>query len=106
MLRSLSNIARRRALIRSSVTRKICVHGALLAAVLATLLTCARATAQEPVSVAPGVYALMGRGGVVTPENLGRVANVAFVVGPRGVVVVDSGVSLRQGQAIIAAVRQ
>ncbi len=57
-------------------------------------------------SVAPGVYALMGHGEAVAPDNLGRVANVAFVVGPRGVVVIDSGVSARQGRAIIAAIRQ
>ena len=32
-------------------------------------------------------------------------ANSAFVVGPRGVVVVDTGISRREGDAIIAAVR-
>jgi glyoxylase-like metal-dependent hydrolase (beta-lactamase superfamily II) len=50
------------------------------------------------------VYALLGTGGDITAENAGRTANIAFVVGPRGVVVVDSGVSYRQGAAIIAAV--
>ncbi len=64
------------------------------------------ANAQIPVSVAPGVYVLMGQDGEVAPANLGRVANIAFVVGPRGVVVIDSGVSVRHGQAIIAAVRR
>jgi glyoxylase-like metal-dependent hydrolase (beta-lactamase superfamily II) len=58
------------------------------------------------VAVAPGVFVLMGRDGDVSPDNLGRIANIAFVVGPRGVVVVDSGVSFREGEAIIAAVRQ
>jgi glyoxylase-like metal-dependent hydrolase (beta-lactamase superfamily II) len=57
------------------------------------------------VTVASGVYALMGSGGDVTPENSGRTANVAFVVGPRGVVVVDSGISYREGEDIIAAVK-
>ena len=57
-------------------------------------------------AVAPGVFILMGRDGDISPDNLGRIANIAFVVGPRGVVVVDSGVSLRQGETIIAAVRQ
>jgi glyoxylase-like metal-dependent hydrolase (beta-lactamase superfamily II) len=55
--------------------------------------------------VAPGVYALVGSGGEVTPENSGRTANAAFVVGPRGVVVVDTGISYREGEKIISAVR-
>jgi len=58
------------------------------------------------VAVAAGVYALLGTGGDIAPENSGRTANVAFVVGPRGVIVVDSGVSYREGLAIIAAVRR
>lgn len=55
--------------------------------------------------VAAGVYALLGSGGDIAPENDGRTANVAIVVGPRGVVVVDTGVSYREGEDIIAAVR-
>jgi glyoxylase-like metal-dependent hydrolase (beta-lactamase superfamily II) len=54
--------------------------------------------------IASGVYALMGQPGETSPENQGRNANAAFVVGPRGVVVVDSGVSFRHGEEIIAAV--
>ena len=56
--------------------------------------------------VATGVYVLPGQHGEIAPANRGRIANVAFVVGPRGVVVVDTGVSLRQGEEIIAAVRR
>jgi len=55
-------------------------------------------------AVAPGVYALLGQGGEIGWSNAGQVANVAFVVGPRGVVVVDSGASRRQGDEIVAAV--
>ena len=62
------------------------------------------AFAVPPVAVAPGVYALMGQPGGIAPANLGRIVNVAFVVGPRGVVVVESGVSFRHGEEIIAAV--
>lgn len=62
------------------------------------------AATPAPVAVAPGVYALMGQPGEIAPANLGRIANVAFVVGPRGVVVVESGVSFRHGEEIIAAV--
>ena len=57
-----------------------------------------------PVMVAPGVYTMLGSGGEITPANGGRTANVAFVVGPDGVVVVDTGISYREGEAIIAAV--
>jgi glyoxylase-like metal-dependent hydrolase (beta-lactamase superfamily II) len=57
-----------------------------------------------PARVAPGVYALFGSGGEITPENRGRTANVAFVVGPGGVIVVDTGISYREGEEVIAAV--
>ena len=60
--------------------------------------------APVPVEVAHGVFALIGQDGEIAPGNRGRIANIAFIVGPRGVVVVDSGVSFRHGQAIIAAV--
>jgi glyoxylase-like metal-dependent hydrolase (beta-lactamase superfamily II) len=65
----------------------------------------ARAVLPAPVLVAPGIYALLGSGGEIDAENGGRTANVAFVVGPRGVVVVDTGISYREGEEIIAAVR-
>ncbi len=55
--------------------------------------------------VAPGVYAVFGSGGDINPENGGRTANVSFIVGSRGVVVVDTGISYREGEQIIAAVR-
>lgn len=64
----------------------------------------AAATVLSPIEVADGVYVLPAQDAEIAPENLGRVANVAFVVGPRGAVVIDSGVSFRHGEAIIAAV--
>jgi glyoxylase-like metal-dependent hydrolase (beta-lactamase superfamily II) len=66
---------------------------------------CLAAAQPRLVTVAAGVYALLGSGGAVTPENGGRIANVAFVVGPLGVVVVDTGSSYREGEEIIAAIR-
>jgi len=62
------------------------------------------AVQRTPVLVAPGVYALLGSGGEIAPENGGRTANIAFIVGPSGVVVVDTGISYREGEEIIAAV--
>ena len=58
----------------------------------------------EPVQVAAGVYMLQGTAGEAEPGNSGRVGNAGFVVGPQGVVVVDSGTSYRQGQALLQAV--
>lgn len=74
----------------------------ILAAACAIQTT--RAAMPAPVMVAPGVYALLGAGGDVGPANDGRTANAAFVVGPRGVVVFDTGISYREGEQIIAAV--
>ena len=64
------------------------------------------AATPAPVLVAPGIYALMGQPGEIAAANLGRIVNVAFVVGPRGVIVVESGVSFRHGDEIIAAVER
>lgn len=74
-----------------------------LAALFMAMLACVVRAADVEV-IAPGVFALIGRGGVTDADNEGRVANVAFVVGPRGVVVVDSGACARQGEDIIDAV--
>ncbi len=65
----------------------------------------AGAVPPTPIEVASGVYALSGSGGEITRENGGRIANVAFVVGPDGVIVVDTGISYREGEEIIAAVK-
>ena len=58
----------------------------------------------ETVKVADGVYAILGTGGEISRDNGGRTANVAFIVGSRGIAVVDTGASYRQGEEIIAAV--
>lgn len=81
------------------------VCGTAIAVIAACASQSARAANPEIVRVAEGVYALLGSGGEIAPENGGRVANVAFIVGPRGTVVVDTGTSYRQGEDIIAAVR-
>ena len=52
------------------------------------------------------MYALFGSGGEVGLENGGRIANVAFVVGPNGVIVADTGISFEEGEEIIAAVQR
>ncbi|WP_130430682.1 MBL fold metallo-hydrolase [Rivibacter subsaxonicus] len=54
--------------------------------------------------IAPGVYMLAGSGGEVEPANRGRIGNAGFIVGPQGVVAIDSGTSYRHGQALLAAI--
>jgi glyoxylase-like metal-dependent hydrolase (beta-lactamase superfamily II) len=100
-----SNVAHRPARDNRLVTSSSAAALARIAWLL-LFLACASAQASAPLAVAPGVFALMGRSGEIAPDNLGRIANSAFIVGPRGVVVDDSCVSLRQGEAIIAAVRR
>ena len=47
---------------------------------------------------------LRGSGGEAAPENLGRTGNAGFIVGPAGVLVIDTGVSYRHGQALLAEI--
>lgn len=56
-------------------------------------------------SVAPGVYMLQGSGGAADEVNLGRIGNAGFIVGPGGVIAVDTGTSRAHGLAILAAIR-
>jgi glyoxylase-like metal-dependent hydrolase (beta-lactamase superfamily II) len=77
--------------------------------VLAVLAGLAPSAAQghdlAPVRIAANVYAVPGDAGTVSTHNRGRVANAGFIVGPSGVIVIDTGVSYRHGQQIIRAVR-
>lgn len=60
----------------------------------------------QPVKIAPGVYAMLGSGEAVAPRNHGIVANNGFIVGKRGVVVIDTGASYRYGRAMIESIRR
>lgn len=57
-------------------------------------------------AVAEGVYLLPGRGGEIDPANRGRTGHAGFIVGPHGVLAIDSGVSARHGAALLAAIRR
>jgi quinoprotein relay system zinc metallohydrolase 1 len=59
-----------------------------------------------PQQVAPDVYAFIGAQEEITPANRGNVINSGFIVGPEGVVVVDTGVNVAHGRAILAAIRK
>jgi glyoxylase-like metal-dependent hydrolase (beta-lactamase superfamily II) len=62
------------------------------------------AKSSDAVAVAPGVYAVFGSGGVADARNLGRIGNAGFIVGPRGVVAIDTGTSYAHGQALLATI--
>lgn len=60
---------------------------------------------KAPIRIADRVYAVPGDAGTVSVENRGRVANTGFIVGPSGVIVIDTGVSYRHGKQILSAIR-
>ena len=89
----------------------------VLAAVLWTGIPAA--SAQEPgvasnADVAPldfdeiagGVFVHHGLVAETTPENQGAIANIGFVVGDDSVAMIDSGGSLEEAQAALAAIRK
>lgn len=67
------------------------------------------AAAAEPAEarqVTDGVYYVEGARGETGPANLGRIGNVGFLVGPAGVVVIDTGVSHAHGRDLLTALRR
>jgi len=54
--------------------------------------------ALKPERVADGLYAFVGRSEDFTPANGGNIVNTGFIVAPGGMIVIDSGPSLRYGQ--------
>lgn len=60
----------------------------------------------QPQQVAPRVYVVYGAAAEPGPNNDGAVINAAFLVGPEGVVVIDSGPHRRYGEALFSAIRR
>lgn len=60
--------------------------------------------ALEPLPVAKDVYVFLGDNGEANASNRGFVANSGFIVGPEGVVVIDTGASFVHGQRMLAAI--
>jgi quinoprotein relay system zinc metallohydrolase 2 len=63
------------------------------------------APALEMREIAPGVFLHPGVQEDVTPQNLGGIANIGFVVGDRCVAVIDSGGTKLLGEALRQALR-
>ncbi|MGJ0506276.1 MAG: quinoprotein relay system zinc metallohydrolase 2 [Methylocystis sp.] len=81
----------------------------LLALAGATLSPPSGAGAQTPfglVEIAPGVLAHQGETALMTRDNLGGIANLGAIIGDEAVAVVDTGGSLAQGRAFLAALRE
>ena len=75
----------------------------LFAAAMTPLVLFAEDTLQ-PEKVAEGVYAFIGDTGEISAANRGFVGNSGFVVGPAGVVVIDTGTSYRHGRRMLEAI--
>jgi quinoprotein relay system zinc metallohydrolase 1 len=58
----------------------------------------------EARAVAPDVYVFIGKTEDFNTTNGGNIVNTGFIVGPQGVVVIDTGPSLRYGRQMRAAI--
>ncbi|MCV2219425.1 quinoprotein relay system zinc metallohydrolase 1 [Thauera sp. Sel9] len=57
-----------------------------------------------PQRIADGVYVLIGSTEDFSPANGGNIVNAGFIVGSEGVIVIDSGPSLRYGEQLRRAI--
>jgi quinoprotein relay system zinc metallohydrolase 2 len=80
--------------------------GSLLVAIGLARSRPAAATPLPVTEVAPGVFVHEGVHELATPENLGGIANVGFVLGDEAVAVIDTGGCARAGTRLRASVRQ
>ncbi len=58
----------------------------------------------QPQKVAENVYAFIGDADEISTANRGFVGNSGFIVGPAGVVVIDTGTSHRHGRRMLEAI--
>ena len=60
----------------------------------------------EPRQIADGIYVLVGLKEDFSFANGGNIVNAGFIVGPDGVIVIDTGSSRRYGEQMLAAIRR
>lgn len=80
-----------------------CPLRSLIALSILLLGNAAAAGEMQPQAVAPGVYVVQGALGHPAPANGGRVSNLGIIAGPEGTIVVGTGTSLAEGEALLAA---
>lgn len=90
----------------AALGRRAALIGGLCLCCLPAALRAARAGPIATVEVAPGIHIRRGLDAEATPENLGGIANIGFIVGRDAVLVTDPGGSLADGEALRAAVRR
>ncbi len=86
----------------------------VLAPLLALLLLGSGAAARadafdyrlEAQQVAEGVYVFVGLAEDFSFDNGGNIVNTGFIVGPEGIIVIDTGPSRRYGEQMLAAIRR
>jgi hypothetical protein len=90
------------------VARIRCLVNALFGFVLALSVAPARCDDASPLpvqEVAPGVFAHAGSIALMSAENEGDIANIGFVIGEKGVAVIDTGGSVAVGRRLLATIR-
>ena len=89
-------------------TARVWARLARVALLFAALGWAPSATAEDSLvkltEIAPGVHVFIGPHGEASPKNLGGFSNVGAIIGNQSVAIVDTGGSLRFGQALRAAV--
>lgn len=86
--------------------RRLCAFLAVFAATLSARAGDAPSQRFALEEIAPGVFAHQSETAMMTRDNLGGIANLGAVVGEEAVAVIDSGGSLLEGRAFLAALRE